>query len=58
VLMVGDRIETDVAMGESAGMATCLVLSGATDRADLAASDLTPNHVIDGVEGLLSNRPN
>ncbi|MPZ54732.1 MAG: HAD-IIA family hydrolase, partial [Acidimicrobiia bacterium] len=46
VLMVGDRIETDVAMGESAGMATCLVLSGATDRADLAASDLTPNHVI------------
>lgn len=55
-LMVGDRIETDMAMGERAGMGTCLVLSGATDRDQLAVSDISPDYVLDGVDEMLSNR--
>jgi arabinose operon protein AraL len=47
--MVGDRVETDVAMGNRAGMTTVLVRSGVTDDAALAASDVEPDHVVDSV---------
>jgi len=47
--MVGDRVETDVAMGNRAGMTTVLVRSGVTDDAALAASDVDPDHVVDSV---------
>jgi 4-nitrophenyl phosphatase len=46
-LVVGDRLDTDVALGARAGMTTVLVLSGVTDEATLAASDVTPDHVLD-----------
>ena len=39
-LLVGDRLETDIKMGQTAGMRTALVLSGATDRQ--AAERWTP----------------
>jgi HAD superfamily hydrolase (TIGR01450 family) len=48
-LVVGDRLETDLAMGAEAGMTTVLVLSGVTDRADLAASARDPDFVIEGL---------
>ena len=48
-LLVGDRLDTDVAMGEQAGMATAVVLTGATDDAALAASDVAPDHVLDSL---------
>jgi len=48
-LLVGDRLGTDVLMGERAGMETVLVLSGATDRADLAGADVRPDHVVDSL---------
>ena len=48
-VMIGDRLETDVRMGELAGMETALVLSGVTDRADLAAADVEPDHVLDSL---------
>lgn len=48
-LIVGDRLETDVAMGAAAGMTTVLVLSGVTDEADVAASDVAPDYVIDSL---------
>lgn len=51
-LMVGDRIETDIEMGNRAGMTTVLVLSGVTDAATLAASDVEPNYVLDSVADL------
>ncbi|AAG19200.1 unknown L-arabinose operon protein [Halobacterium salinarum NRC-1] len=51
-VMVGDRIETDIEMGNRAGMTTVLVLSGVTDDAALAASDVEPDHVIDSVSDL------
>ncbi|WP_273837593.1 HAD-IIA family hydrolase [Halococcus sp. PRR34] len=48
-LVIGDRLDTDIAMGERHGMETVLVLTGVTDRETLAASDITPDHVIDGL---------
>ena len=46
-LVVGDRLDTDIALGERAGMTTVLVRSGVTDEAALAASDVEPDHVLD-----------
>ncbi len=46
-LVVGDRLDTDLLLGERAGMATVLVLSGVTDRADLADSDIDPDYVLE-----------
>ncbi len=46
-VMVGDRLETDIAMGINAGMATALVLTGATTREILARSAIQPNYVIE-----------
>jgi len=48
-LLVGDRLDTDIAMGERAGMETVLVLTGVTDRADLDDADVTPDHVVDAL---------
>lgn len=48
-LVIGDRLETDVRMGNRAGMTTVLVLSGVTDRAALERSPIRPDHVIDSL---------
>lgn len=41
--MVGDRLYTDIAMGNAAGITSILVLSGETTRDDLAGSDTRPD---------------
>lgn len=51
-LVVGDRLDTDLRLGRRAGMATALVLSGVTDREDLADSDLAPDHVLASIADL------
>lgn len=48
-LLVGDRLATDVAMGERAGMTTALVLTGAFAREDLRGSEIRPDHVLDSL---------
>ncbi|WP_276271622.1 HAD-IIA family hydrolase [Haloarcula litorea] len=48
-LVVGDRLDTDVAMGERAGMTTVLVRSGVGDRRAIEGSDVTPDHVVDSL---------
>jgi arabinose operon protein AraL len=48
-LMVGDRLETDIAMGRAAGMATAVVLTGATTRAMLAGAAVTADYVAEGL---------
>ncbi len=52
-MMIGDRLETDVLMGLNAGMAGALTLTGATDEAVLAASDIHPTYVLHTVGDLL-----
>lgn len=48
-LVVGDRLNTDIALGERAGMTTVLVRTGVTTDADLDESDIQPDHVIDSL---------
>ncbi len=48
-LIVGDRLSTDLRMGARAGMTTVLVLTGVSDRSDIAHSDVDPDFVIDGL---------
>ncbi|HEX4444603.1 MAG TPA: HAD-IIA family hydrolase [Galbitalea sp.] len=53
-VMIGDRLLTDVAMGLSAGMASALVMSGATTEQLLADSTVSPTFVLDDVRGLVA----
>jgi HAD superfamily hydrolase (TIGR01450 family) len=53
VAMVGDRIASDIEGGRRAGLATVLVLSGASSQEDAAQADPPPDHVIDDLSGLL-----
>jgi glycerol-1-phosphatase len=53
VAMVGDRIASDVEGGRRAGLATILVLSGATSREEAERADPPPDHTIDDLTGLL-----
>ncbi len=45
VAMIGDRLYTDIAMGQAAGIKTVLVLSGETQEGDLAGSSFRPDHI-------------
>ncbi|MCQ2079012.1 MAG: HAD-IIA family hydrolase [archaeon] len=45
VIMVGDRLSTDMRMAVDAGTRSILVLSGETDRALLDSSDIRPTYV-------------
>lgn len=59
-LMVGDRLETDILMGQRAGMTTALVLSGVSQRADLAHAPVQPDYVLESiaqVPGLIGSQP-
>jgi glycerol-1-phosphatase len=44
--MVGDRVSSDIEGGRRAGLATVLVLSGATSREEAEAADPRPDHVV------------
>ncbi|WP_336036781.1 HAD-IIA family hydrolase [Halobacterium yunchengense] len=48
-VLVGDRLDTDVAMGERAGMTTVLVRTGVDGDDALATSDVRPDHVVDSL---------
>jgi arabinose operon protein AraL len=48
-LIVGDGLETDIVMGHHAGMRTALVLTGVTQRADLADSAVQPDYVLESL---------
>ena len=54
VLIVGDRLETDVRMAREAGVDVALVISGATTRTAAATSDLIPTYVLEGLGDLMS----
>lgn len=52
-LMVGDRLETDIRMGQKAGVHTALVLTGATKRSEVQALAEPPTMVLDSIADLL-----
>ena len=52
-VMVGDRIETDMAMGRRAGLHTILVLSGVTRADDPRMADRPADHVLASVAELI-----
>lgn len=52
VLVVGDRLDTDIALADGSGMQTALVRTGVTDDADLDASPIQPDYVLDSLGSL------
>ncbi|PSP76516.1 HAD family hydrolase [Halobacteriales archaeon QS_1_68_20] len=48
-LLVGDRLDTDIAMGERAGATTALVLTGAATGSDLEQTDVRPDYVLESL---------
>lgn len=52
-VMVGDRLYTDIALGQTAGVKTVLVLSGETDSEDLENSEYQPDLVCENLADLI-----
>ena len=50
--MIGDRMDTDIVAGIEAGLHTVLVLTGITQRGDIAAYPFRPNQVLNSVADL------
>jgi len=48
-LVVGDRLETDIVMGQNAGARTALVLTGVTRREQLAHASITPDYIFENI---------
>lgn len=54
ILMVGDRLYTDIMMGKTAGVKTALVLTGEASREDLPDAAHQPDWVVDDLYGLMA----
>jgi 4-nitrophenyl phosphatase/NagD protein len=52
--MVGDRLYTDIALGQTSGITTCLVLSGETHPEDLINSPYQPTYTFENL-GVLAD---
>lgn len=52
IAYIGDRLYTDIAMGEGNKMNTILVLSGETKKEDLATSSIQPDLVYDSLKAI------
>ena len=48
-MMIGDRMDTDIAAGVMSGLETILVLSGVTSREDIVRYPYRPTQVVDSV---------
>jgi ribonucleotide monophosphatase NagD (HAD superfamily) len=49
VMMVGDRLETDILMGQQAGMVTAVTLTGVSKREDVAKMASPPDFIIENL---------
>lgn len=52
-LVVGDRLETDIAAGQAVGCPTALVLSGVSSREQGEAWSPRPSHIVQDLEALV-----
>lgn len=52
LVMVGDRLYTDVQMGINSGIDSILVLSGETKKEDYENSDVEPTHMFESVKDI------
>lgn len=52
IMMVGDRLETDIFMGQQAGMLTAVVLTGVTHRQDVARMAQPPDLILENLGDL------
>ncbi|HSR20121.1 MAG TPA: HAD hydrolase-like protein, partial [Anaerolineales bacterium] len=50
--MIGDRLYTDIALGQTSGIATMLVLSGETKMEDLRTSPFQPDYIFENLAGV------
>ena len=50
--VVGDRLNTDIELGERAGMTTVLVRTGVTTDEDIDGSGVQPDYVVDSIADL------
>ena len=55
--MIGDRMDTDIVAGIEAGLHTILVLSGISDRSEMAKYPFRPDEVLNSVADLLEKEP-
>jgi phosphoglycolate/pyridoxal phosphate phosphatase family enzyme len=53
-VIVGDRLDTDMAMGKRLGLATILVLSGVTAPGDPRIAAVAPDHVLPSLASVLA----
>ena len=53
MVVIGDRLYTEIAMGVNHGVCAVLVLSGETTMEDLEASDIHPDYVVPSIGDLL-----
>ncbi|MDI6655206.1 MAG: HAD-IIA family hydrolase [Candidatus Hydrothermarchaeota archaeon] len=49
ILLIGDRLETDIVMGKKAGMKTALVLTGYAKQEDVDRSEIKPDYVLESL---------
>ena len=52
IVMVGDRLYTDIKMAYDCGIRSVAVLSGETTREDIAGSDIVPTYILDSVSDI------
>ncbi len=52
-VMVGDRLDTDIVSGHRAGLKTALVLTGVSQREDLATAEVLPDFIFADLPALL-----
>ncbi|MDD6467300.1 MAG: HAD-IIA family hydrolase [Erysipelotrichaceae bacterium] len=53
VIIVGDNLETDIALGEKFKVETLLVLTGVHQRKDVEALNIHPTHIVDNLRELI-----
>lgn len=52
ILVIGDRLETDIELGKRNGFKTCLVLTGISTEEDVQNSKIKPDYIINDLNSL------